>query len=170
MILEQINNKEDTDMKELKQGYFTGERTIAFTINPMPLYANDFTVNYDTYLTYTDEPLNPVRSVVWKLTGETLVEGVDYTVSYPNSVKCGLYVAEIAFSGKYGDLGYFEYSVNPLKNTVSSKVLHSMESFPISARSVVAMFMKRALWRLQRQEVPGLSVTLLPTTSKSVSG
>ena len=65
-------------------GSFTGERTIEFTINPMPMYQNDYTVNYDTYMTYTGEPLNPVRSVVWKLTGETLVEGRDYTIVYYN--------------------------------------------------------------------------------------
>ncbi|MBR5769661.1 MAG: leucine-rich repeat protein [Clostridia bacterium] len=66
-------------------GNFTGERAIEFTINPMPLYRDDYTVNYDKYVTYTGQPVNPIKSVVWKLTGETLVEGRDYTVQYYSS-------------------------------------------------------------------------------------
>lgn len=75
------------------------------------------TYKYD----YTGKKVRPSFTVK-DADGKTLTEGVDYTVSYPNSVKVGLYVAEIAFSGKYEDLGYFEYSVGPLKNTVKATV------------------------------------------------
>ena len=70
---------------------------------------------------YTGKKIKPSFTVK-DTEGKVLTEGVDYTVSYPNSVKVGLYVAEIAFSGKYEDLGYFEYSVAPLKNTVKATV------------------------------------------------
>ena len=63
-------------------GNFTGERAIEFTINPMPIYRDDYTVNYDKYVTYTGQPVNPIKSVVWRVTGETLVEGRDYIVNY----------------------------------------------------------------------------------------
>ena len=75
------------------------------------------TYKYD----YTGKKVRPSFTVK-DADGKTLTEGVDYTVSYPNSVKVGLYVAEIAFAGKYEDLGYFEYSVGPLKNTVKATV------------------------------------------------
>lgn len=67
--------------------------------------------------TYTGKKIKPVFTVV-DVNGNILKNGVDYTVNYPNSVNVGAYVAEIVYLGKYEGLGYFEFYITPLKNTV----------------------------------------------------
>ena len=105
------------------KGNYTGQRAINFTINPMPMYQNDFTVSYDKYVTYTGNPVNPIRSVVWKITGETLVEGRDYTIGYSNgnydlpdnenydnhTEVCNGIEARLAFTGNFSGSGYYYY-------------------------------------------------------------
>ncbi len=114
-------------------GCYTGERTIAFSINPMPMYANDFTVDYEKNVTYTGQPLNPIRSIVWKLTGQTLVEGRDYTIEYysyndvPDNenndnhtdIQNGVEV-RLIFTGNFSGSGYYYYFniVEPLDESV----------------------------------------------------
>ncbi|MBO4916156.1 MAG: leucine-rich repeat protein [Oscillospiraceae bacterium] len=67
------------------RGNFTGTRTQEFTVSRMPLeFQHDFVLSYDKAVLYTGKPVSPNISIRWKLTGETLVEGRDYTVTYPD--------------------------------------------------------------------------------------
>ena len=104
------------------KGNFTGTRSIDFAINPMPLYQSDFTVSTVNALTYTGQPVNPIQSVVWKLTGETLAEDRDYTVEYsnyndvPNNENNDNHTdignsieARLNFTGNFSGSGYYCY-------------------------------------------------------------
>lgn len=62
------------------KGNYTGQRAIAFTINPMPLQQNDFTVTGTATKVGEDGAELHDLAVVWKRTGQALRQGTDFTV------------------------------------------------------------------------------------------
>ena len=62
------------------KGNYTGQRAIAFTINPMPLTQNDFTVTGTATKVGEDGAELHDLAVVWKRTGQALRQGTDFTV------------------------------------------------------------------------------------------
>ena len=62
------------------KGNYTGQRTLDFTIDPMPLQRNDFTVTGTATKVGEDGAELHDLAVVWKRAGQALRQGTDFTV------------------------------------------------------------------------------------------
>lgn len=108
------------------KGNYTGQRVIAFTINPMPLQRNDFTVTGTATKVGEDGAELHDLAVVWKRTGQALRQGTDFTVEnlYPDSNDAYFYLRGLGNFG--GSTGTYSFR---LQETVDV-TLPIMGSFP----------------------------------------
>lgn len=91
------------------KGNYTGQRVIAFTINPMPLQQNDFTVTGTATKVGEDGAELHDLAVVWKRTGQALRQGTDFTVEdlYSDSNYAYFYLRGLGnFGGSTGTYSF----------------------------------------------------------------
>ncbi len=83
-------------VKALEGSRYRGSKTVTFQIVPASIASASMTIRNQVY---TGKPLTPAPTV--KLNGKTLVEDVDYTVSYKNNTNVGNAIVTITGMGNY---------------------------------------------------------------------
>ena len=103
------------------RGYYTGSRTLSFTIGSTTADISEATVSTIADQTYTGSALKPAPTV--KIGSTTLKSGTDYTLSYKNNTNVGTATITITGKGNYTGTRTATFKVVPAslsKATVST--------------------------------------------------
>lgn len=115
-------------------GNYTGERTMTFEISAKNIYELSYTpdLSQKTY-TYTGQALKPQVTFNFTVTGKqsavlgqkTLVEGVDYTITYADNKKVGVAGVMVIGKGNFSGSRIMSFKIRPqdtkLKKLVKGK-------------------------------------------------
>ena len=116
------------------KGNYTGQRTMTFEISAKNIYELSYTpdLSKKTY-TYTGQALKPQVNFTFTVTGKqnavlgqkTLVEGVDYTITYADNKKVGVAGVMVIGKGNFSGSRIMSFKIRPqdtkLKKLVKGK-------------------------------------------------
>lgn len=105
--------------------------TANFTVHPKGLVANDFTLS-NTEFTYNGSEQKPTVSAA---EGSKMVEGIDYTVKYPEaSTNAGSYKVTVTGKGNYTGIVELSYKINPAiyELPTGAKITTELAEYPLS--------------------------------------
>ena len=92
------------------KGNYTGNIEKTFTINPMVV--SDAIITGIVDKSYTGLPIT--QAMVVTLDSKTLIEGIDYTVSYANNIDAGTATVTFDFKGDYTGKIVNSFKINPM--------------------------------------------------------
>ena len=100
------------------KGNYTGTKTLTFKINPVDVSKCKLSLSNTTY-TYNGKVKKPGVTVT-NADGVKLVNGTDYTVTYPSGRKnVGTYKVTVTMKGNYTGTKTLQFKVNPAKTEIS---------------------------------------------------
>ena len=97
------------------KGNYTGTRVVTFNIVARALSNDDVVFSVIENQTFTGNPIEPKPTIT--VDSITLVEGVDYDLSYENNVNAGTATVNVAFKGNYSGSASTSFEIVPKELT-----------------------------------------------------
>ena len=114
-------------------GNYTGTTTVTFDIGGVTIASQTMELATTSY-TYTGLACEPAVTIVDSSSGETLVEGTDYTVSYADNVDAGTAYAIISGLGNYAGTAQLAFEIT--QAVLSSQTFEAISSQTYAAAEI----------------------------------